>query len=62
MDAITDKRRRRSRELGLKTDVLTVNGDSRGLVKDEADKISGLLGILISGSIITVLLFALLNW
>ena len=62
MDVISDIRLRRSRNQGLKTDVLTANGDSKGLVKDEADKVTDLLGILVSGSIIIVLLFALLNW
>ena len=62
MAAITDKRRHRSRKQGLQTGVLTANGESKGLVKDEANTVSDLFLALFVGSILTVLLFALLNW
>ena len=62
MAEITDKRRRHSQKQRLQTDVLTANGESNGFVKDEANKVVDLFLALFVGSILTVLLFALLNW
>lgn len=62
MAAITQKKRRQSRKLALKTGVLTVNRADKGLVQDEADKSGDLFTAVVCGFSILVLLMAFFGW